>query len=126
MTEKLAGPACGTCLGSGTEAHGYPGKDGPWDIPTCRTCGGSGKGRKGEGARMSRPYRVQGESTDTRVSTFATIDAALKAALAVDTETGDAIIHKLGADGYMGIRDGTVRELVGWAEREIRETRQKG
>ena len=34
--------ACGKCLGSGTEAYGYPGKDGPWDVPTCRKCGGCG------------------------------------------------------------------------------------
>ena len=32
--------ACGTCLGSGTEAYSYGGHQ--WDIPVCRSCGGRG------------------------------------------------------------------------------------
>ena len=35
--------ACGTCLGSGTEARSYGLHQ--WDIPVCRTCKGSGRER---------------------------------------------------------------------------------
>jgi DnaJ-class molecular chaperone len=38
--EREAREACGTCLGSGTEARSYGWHQ--WEIPTCRTCNGRG------------------------------------------------------------------------------------
>ena len=57
--ERVAPAACSVCLGSGTEAHGYPGADGPWDVPTCRRCRGSGREPASERAELARALTAE-------------------------------------------------------------------